>query len=140
MLALVGATPPRSAIVLRLTWTVACMFVSFLKLCQASAAAHASHDAYALIGVHSHGSLGAVLISQHGCCVQDREGMLQHIERRPDAPWKAGAMWSFKNESRVFGSPWFDAAYERACGQAESGSLAAVLSSMRSCYTPWQRT
>ena len=70
---------------------------------------------------------------------QEREALLQHIEKRPEAPWKA-TTWSFKNESRCFGSPWFDVAYERACGRPDGGAFAAMLSALRSSYTPWQRT
>ena len=72
--------------------------------------------------------------------VQEREALLQHIERRPEAPWKASS-WSFKNENRCFGSPWFDQAYRRALGQPHDrdGQFAAMLASLRSSWTPWRQ-
>ena len=37
--------------------------------------------------------------------------MLQHIEKRPDAMWKTNTQWSFRNETKTYGSPMFDAVW-----------------------------
>lgn len=72
--------------------------------------------------------------------VQDRESLLQHLEKRPDAPWKGNGMWSFKNANRVYGSPMFDAAWRRAgCPNADS-DLPGIVAQLHACATPWKRT
>lgn len=42
---------------------------------------------------------------------QERAALLEHLEKRPDMPWKGGGFFSFRNDSRVYGSPMFDAVY-----------------------------
>ncbi len=42
--------------------------------------------------------------------MQERDDMLDHIEKRPDAMWKS-SIWSFRNDAKIYGSPMFDAVW-----------------------------
>jgi hypothetical protein len=43
--------------------------------------------------------------------LQERSAVLDQLEARPDAEWKVTGCYTFKNEVKVFGSPWFDDVY-----------------------------
>ena len=34
---------------------------------------------------------------------------MEQLDRRPDAMWRTGTLWSFRNEAKVYGSPALDA-------------------------------
>ena len=40
---------------------------------------------------------------------QHRTSVLKHIETTPDAMWKTKLPFNFKNQSKTYGSPMFDA-------------------------------
>ena len=42
--------------------------------------------------------------------------MIDQIEKRPDSMWRTNTMWTFRNEAKIYGSPWFDAAWSKAVG------------------------
>lgn len=41
---------------------------------------------------------------------QERGALLKQLEEKPDAAWKF-ASFTFRNETKVYGSPMFDAVY-----------------------------
>lgn len=45
--------------------------------------------------------------------MQDRDQLIDHLEKRPEAMWKIGTIWTFKNEAKVYGSPMFDTVWHR---------------------------
>lgn len=48
--------------------------------------------------------------------VQEREYLIEQIEKRPDASWRSNSMWTFRNDAKVYGSPMFDDAWSKAKG------------------------
>lgn len=89
---------------------------------------------------------GTVSLPDIECCfgskgrygIKERNELLEHLERRPDSSWKAGSIWSFRNESRVYGSPMLDTAWLEITGEGED-SLAEVLRELRTADTPFNR-
>ena len=43
---------------------------------------------------------------------QDRDQLIDHLEKRSEAMWKIGTIWTFRNEAKVYGSPMFDAVWQ----------------------------
>lgn len=74
---------------------------------------------------------------------KDRDGILTHIEKRPDSSWKAGkdSMWSFRNEAKVYGSPMHDAVWEDMTtgGQKGTSALQEAVRSLRAAPVPWKQ-
>lgn len=69
--------------------------------------------------------------------VQDRDQLIDHLEKRPEAMWKIGTIWTFRNEAKVYGSPMFDAVW--SCMQPEgivADRMPEVISSLRSAPLP----
>lgn len=33
--------------------------------------------------------------------VQERDDLIQHLEKRPEGQWRSNTIWSFKNEDKV---------------------------------------
>ena len=48
--------------------------------------------------------------------MQERDYIAEQIEKRPDAMWKTNTMWTFRNDAKVYGSPWFDATWAATVG------------------------
>lgn len=67
--------------------------------------------------------------------------MLSAIEKHPDAMWKIGTMWSFRNEAKIYGSPMFDASWQAmnapAGGPPPVDPMPAVLKHLRSVPLPF---
>ena len=42
---------------------------------------------------------------------KERFELVDHVEKRPDSMWRTGTQWSFRNDSKVYGSPMFDDAW-----------------------------
>lgn len=68
--------------------------------------------------------------------VQDRQALLDHIEKRPESMWKIGTMWSFRNEAKVYGSPIFDAVWSQCLPGSLQDPMPAVLQKLRSAALP----
>ncbi len=66
---------------------------------------------------------------------QEREAVLEHIHKRPDAMWKSGTIFSFKNESKVYGSPMFDTVFWKMYGGPPS-PMPQVLHELRTAKIP----
>lgn len=45
--------------------------------------------------------------------VQERENLLEQLEKRPDSSWRSNSMWTFRNDAKIYGSPMFDAAWSQ---------------------------
>ncbi|KFM28667.1 putative histone-lysine N-methyltransferase ATXR3 [Auxenochlorella protothecoides] len=65
---------------------------------------------------------------------KERRDLLEALARRPDAQWRSGTIFSFRNEARVYGSPMLDDAWDRVEGRA--GGLEAVLQELRDADVP----
>ena len=64
---------------------------------------------------------------------------MDHIEKRPDANWKAGSsMWSFRNEARVYGSPMFDSVWQEVNQLEGPNALKAAVEQLRAVAVPWR--
>jgi hypothetical protein len=48
---------------------------------------------------------------------RDRAHTLDHIGSKPDAMWRVGTLWSFRNEAKIYGSPWFDGVWAGLTGE-----------------------
>ena len=48
--------------------------------------------------------------------MQEKEYVIDQLEKRPDAAWRSNSMWTFRNEAKVYGSPSFDAAWSKLYG------------------------
>ena len=75
--------------------------------------------------------------------LQERNELLEHLDRRPDSMWRTGTQWSFKNEARVYGSPMLDAAWaELVAGQLGGGDnpLPAMIAELRAAPIPFTAT
>jgi hypothetical protein len=46
-----------------------------------------------------------------------RKAQIEQLKTKPDAMWKTGTIWSFRNESKTYGSPWMDAALANPFGK-----------------------
>lgn len=68
--------------------------------------------------------------------VQDRSHLIDHIEKRPDAMWKIGTVWSFRNEAKVYGSPMFDAVWAHVMPNASPDPMPVLLQHLRSAPLP----
>ena len=67
---------------------------------------------------------------------KERGDLIDHLTRRPDAMWKAGTLWSFKNEAKIYGSPMLDSAWAHAVGEGE-GALPETLRKLKDAKTPF---
>jgi Protein SET DOMAIN GROUP 2 C-terminal len=67
---------------------------------------------------------------------QDRDEMINSIEKRPDAMWKTGTIWSFRNEAKIYGSPMMDAVWAGMHGGA-ADPMPALLARLRSAPLPF---
>jgi hypothetical protein len=67
---------------------------------------------------------------------QERQALLDHIEKRPESMWKIGTMWSFRNEAKVYGSPMFDAMWAQCHDGAPPDPMPAMLRKLRSAPLP----
>ena len=57
---------------------------------------------------------------QHGSYTsKDRKALLEQLHHRPDAMWKVGTIFTFKNEAKIYGSPMFDAVLSSHSGMTE---------------------
>lgn len=63
--------------------------------------------------------------------------MLQHIDKRPESMWKINTMWSFRNESKMYGSPMFDAVWARFTAES-ANNMQEVVMSLRQASVPKQ--
>jgi len=70
-------------------------------------------------------------------CRQDRDEVIQHIEKRPEAMWKINTMWSFRNEAKMYGSPMFDAVWAQMTSDCSTRML-EVVQSLRHARVPKQ--
>ncbi len=68
-------------------------------------------------------------------CLQERDELLTQLESKPDAMWKSGTFWSFRNEAKVYGSPMFDSAWADCNGLA-ADPLPQVISQLRAAPVP----
>lgn len=69
--------------------------------------------------------------------MQDRADLLDQLEKRPDAMWRTGTLWSFRNEAKTYGSPMLDTVWcemSRAAGGADP--LPGVLAELRDAPVP----
>ena len=73
----------------------------------------------------------------HKAGMQEREEVLQHIERRPESMWKINTMWSFRNESKMYGSPMFDAVWARTTSDT-ANRMSEVVTCLRQAQVPSQ--
>lgn len=62
--------------------------------------------------------------------LQEREYLLEQIEKRPDSSWRSNSMWTFRNEAKIYGSPMFDAAWNQAMGKPSA--MPQLLQTLRS--------
>lgn len=69
---------------------------------------------------------------------KERDDLLQHLEKRPDAMWRTGSIWSFRNDDKIYGSPMFDRAVWRAKGEG-ANPLPALLATLRAAPLPFGR-
>jgi hypothetical protein len=67
---------------------------------------------------------------------KDRDAMLEHIEKRPDAMWKVGTLWSFKNEAKIYGSPVFDSRWAELTGEF-GDPMPGLVGGLRSAWVPY---
>ena len=67
---------------------------------------------------------------------QEREELLAQLEKRPDSMWKAGTIWSFRNEAKVYGSPMFDSAWDAVHGR-QMDPLPPVIAVLRAAPVPF---
>ncbi|KAL4445829.1 hypothetical protein ABPG77_009028 [Micractinium sp. CCAP 211/92] len=72
--------------------------------------------------------------------IKDRTDLIEQLEKRPDAMWRTGTIWSFKNDLKVYGSPALDAVWDCATGKkpasAAADPLAGVLAELRNAVVP----
>ena len=68
--------------------------------------------------------------------LRDRTATLDHIAARPDAMWRVGTLWSFRNEAKIYGSPWFDGAWAGLTGEFPD-PVPGLLASLRSAPVPY---
>ena len=66
---------------------------------------------------------------------QERDELLALLEKKPDAMWKSGTFWTFRNEAKVYGSPMFDSAWADCNGLAVN-PLPQVIAQLRSAPMP----
>lgn len=69
--------------------------------------------------------------------LKDRDEVIQHIEKRPEAMWKINTMWSFRNEAKMYGSPMFDAVWAQMTSDC-SNKMPEVVQSLRHARVPKQ--
>jgi hypothetical protein len=67
---------------------------------------------------------------------QDRNQLIDHIDKRPEGMWKIGTIWSFRNEAKVYGSPMFDAVWAQTMPGAPPDPMPEVLQKLRSAPLP----
>jgi hypothetical protein len=69
--------------------------------------------------------------------LQDRDQLIDHLEKRPEAMWKIGTIWTFRNEAKVYGSPMFDAVWSQIQSEGIlADRMPEVISSLRSALLP----
>ena len=69
--------------------------------------------------------------------MQDRDQLIDHLEKRPEAMWKIGTIWTFKNEAKVYGSPMFDTVWLQTQQQGSlQDHMPEVISLLRSAPLP----
>lgn len=68
--------------------------------------------------------------------VQDRNHLIDHIEKRPEGLWKIGTNWSFRNEGKIYGSPMFDAVWAETVADAPANPMPEVLQKLKSAHLP----
>lgn len=73
---------------------------------------------------------------------KDRSDLIEQLEKRPDAMWRTGTIWSFKNDLKVYGAPALDAVWDCATGNKPApmaaNPLPGVLAELRSVDVPWR--
>ena len=55
----------------------------------------------------------------------ERKGILDRIRQAPSRHWKTKSLWSFKNDQKLYGSPWLDrkiSEQDKFCSSLEDGS------------------
>lgn len=61
---------------------------------------------------------------------------MDHLERRPEAMWRTGTQWSFRNDAKVYGSPMLDSAWQSLTGGGEEDPLVAALEELKAATVP----
>ena len=69
--------------------------------------------------------------------LKDRQALLSLVSDTPGAQWPTGALWSFKNTARAYGSPMLDAAIARQRG--EEVFLPTILDELTRAVGPPER-
>ena len=69
--------------------------------------------------------------------LQEREDMLEHIEKRPDAMWKS-SIWSFRNDAKVYGSPMYDAVWMSVTAARSDDQMRKMLSHLKAAAVPFE--
>jgi hypothetical protein len=67
---------------------------------------------------------------------QDRSQLIEHIQKRPEAMWKIGTVWSFRNEAKVYGSPMFDTVWTQTVDGAPPDPMPYLLQKLRDAPLP----
>ena len=67
---------------------------------------------------------------------KDRDAMIDHIQKRPDAMWKVGTLWSFKNEAKIYGSPVLDSRWAELTREFED-PMPALLGQLKGAPVPY---
>lgn len=69
--------------------------------------------------------------------LQERHDLIDHLDKRPDAMWRTGTLWSFRNEAKVYGSPMLDAVWSELSHAADClNPLPGVVVELRSAQVP----
>ena len=66
---------------------------------------------------------------------KDRRDLLDQLSTRPDAMWKTGTIWQFRNESKYYGSPMLDQAWYQVTGKGRD-PMPDVLAELRGAKIP----
>lgn len=64
-----------------------------------------------------------------------RPHMIDAIEKRPDSMWPSRSIWSYRNTTRVFGTPMMDQAFLKSKGKLNPVLVKDLLETMREAYT-----
>jgi len=68
---------------------------------------------------------------------KDRLEMLEQLASKPDAMWKTGTLWQFKNESKYYGTPMLDQAWYQITKKG-SDPMPQLLKKLKSAKVPKQ--
>ena len=69
--------------------------------------------------------------------MQERGDLVDQVDKRPDAMWRTGTLWSFRNEAKVYGSPMLDAVWhEVTAGRGGADPVPGVVAELRGAEVP----